>query len=299
MNPKSSTTSVATQPPQPNSHSSPAKIASATANVSQDDLKYEQKYVETKKEIESLEKQTETLLLSLSRSRKSLERLKFERKLLLDKLESLDPEALKSVSLAGLGSTSGGVGRVLSSILSLSGLTGDELVHMDEHQLLAVGAHASYSSNIANGEAADETGDDDTSIEKPEQHKRKRAKKKDPNAPKKPLNSYMQFCQDVRDDLKQQNPDISRADLTKLLSTNWKELAEDDKKKYHDSYEKDKERYAAEMSEYAATTGTAEVEGAAESVPPAGTVLEMSVELPAAPNTDIEEDEDDSTMADI
>lgn len=61
-------------------------------------------------------------------------------------------------------------------------------------------------------------------------HPSRPQKKKDPNAPKRGLSAYMFFCQDMRETIKTENPDMSFTDLTKELGRQWKELTESDKK---------------------------------------------------------------------
>lgn len=80
-------------------------------------------------------------------------------------------------------------------------------------------------------------------IEKPKQ-------KKDPNAPKKNLSSYIFFSNEQRLILTKKDPKLPFADVAKLLGSMWKEMTADDKKKYDDMAAKDKIRYADEMKTY-------------------------------------------------
>ena len=57
-------------------------------------------------------------------------------------------------------------------------------------------------------------------------------KVKDPNAPKKPLSSYLMYCKDNRDRIKAENPDVSFQDLSRLLGQAWKSADEDVREKY-------------------------------------------------------------------
>ncbi|KAK9883268.1 hypothetical protein WA026_001452 [Henosepilachna vigintioctopunctata] len=89
--------------------------------------------------------------------------------------------------------------------------------------------------------------------------KRKSVKsEKDPNAPKRPSNPFFQFCQEQRpilmeelnSNLKPGEVEPTKQELTKQLAVKWKTLSVNDKRVYVDMYEKSKEKYAAEMSEY-------------------------------------------------
>jgi len=87
-----------------------------------------------------------------------------------------------------------------------------------------------------------------------EEKKTKKAKgtkrKKDPNAPKRPLSSFMFFCQAKRQEMKDQNPSASFSELGKILGAAWKEVTAAEKKPYEKSNAKDKERYEAEKAAY-------------------------------------------------
>ncbi|KXN68833.1 HMG-box, partial [Conidiobolus coronatus NRRL 28638] len=77
----------------------------------------------------------------------------------------------------------------------------------------------------------------------------KRAEK-DPNAPKRPSNAFLMFCQMERSNLKDYHPESSLSDLTKMLGMKWGSMTVEEKKKYYDMYENDKIRYKQEMSNY-------------------------------------------------
>ncbi|XP_019642045.1 PREDICTED: FACT complex subunit SSRP1-like isoform X1 [Branchiostoma belcheri] len=90
---------------------------------------------------------------------------------------------------------------------------------------------------------------------KHKQVKTKSEKEKDPNAPKKPANAFFMFCQQRRSQVqetyyKEHKEEIGHHELTKRLAKSWNSLSSEDKKRYYDMYEKDKERYEREMREY-------------------------------------------------
>ena len=53
--------------------------------------------------------------------------------------------------------------------------------------------------------------------------------------PKRPLSSYMLFCQENRTQIKAQNPGFSGAQITSLLAKQWKELSVEEKSRYTQS----------------------------------------------------------------
>lgn len=78
---------------------------------------------------------------------------------------------------------------------------------------------------------------------------------KDPNAPKRAKSSYLFFCADNREKVKDENPDITAKEITAELGNRWNILKEDGKRqaeyqKYLDMAEKDKARYAREKANY-------------------------------------------------
>jgi len=75
-------------------------------------------------------------------------------------------------------------------------------------------------------------------------------KKRDPNAPKKPLTGYIIYCQKEREALKAKHPEMSAKDLTRQLGANWNALSDKQKKKYNDQSAEDKKRYEAQMADY-------------------------------------------------
>ena len=66
---------------------------------------------------------------------------------------------------------------------------------------------------------------------------------------KKPRTSYLFFCSERHDAIKRENPDANFASIGKLLGKEWKGLASEEKARYMEMAEKDKERYAAELRE--------------------------------------------------
>jgi hypothetical protein len=79
---------------------------------------------------------------------------------------------------------------------------------------------------------------------------KKKKAKKDPNAPKRGKSSFMFYSNEIRATIKEENPDLSFGDLGKLIGSKFKALEADEKEKYTDLAQKDKERYQKEMAGY-------------------------------------------------
>jgi upstream-binding transcription factor len=74
--------------------------------------------------------------------------------------------------------------------------------------------------------------------------------KKDPDAPKGAKNAFIFFCNDKREEIKKENPEMKSNEITKKLGEMWKDVDEDDKNSYQQMAKDDKERYAKEMENY-------------------------------------------------
>lgn len=80
--------------------------------------------------------------------------------------------------------------------------------------------------------------------------KKKRVAKKDPNAPKRPLSSYMVFCQEQRDTVKRENENMGAKDILKELGARWGLLSDEEKQPYKAKFEKNKKIYASQKEKY-------------------------------------------------
>ena len=87
-----------------------------------------------------------------------------------------------------------------------------------------------------------------------EKGKRVRGQKKERTGPKRPLSAYMYFCQDAREAIKNDHPDMAGREVTTELGRRWKELSDEQKKPYEAKHATDKERYASEKASGAETS---------------------------------------------
>ncbi|RKO90829.1 high mobility group box domain-containing protein, partial [Blyttiomyces helicus] len=72
----------------------------------------------------------------------------------------------------------------------------------------------------------------------------------DPNAPKAPMTSYLLFCQDVRDRIKQEYPSWSQTDIAKEMGRRWKDIGDDGKRPYEERALHLREDYNQAMAAY-------------------------------------------------
>ncbi|KAK6318610.1 hypothetical protein J4Q44_G00119010 [Coregonus suidteri] len=81
---------------------------------------------------------------------------------------------------------------------------------------------------------------------------RKRKKPvKDSNAPKAPLTGYVRFMNDRREQLRAERPDVPFPEITRMLGND--KLPPEDKQRYLDEAERDKERYMRDLEKYQKT----------------------------------------------
>ncbi|VEN33486.1 unnamed protein product [Callosobruchus maculatus] len=96
--------------------------------------------------------------------------------------------------------------------------------------------------------------DSSASSQKPKLVKTKKKKKpKDSTAPRVPLTGYARYLSDRRESVRAENPNISFAEITKILASEWGHLPADRKQQYLDAAEQDRERYRKEYNAYKQT----------------------------------------------
>jgi hypothetical protein len=88
-----------------------------------------------------------------------------------------------------------------------------------------------------------------TYVPLPGEGKRKR-KKKDPNAPKRPLSGFFFFCSDERAAVKAKHPNFSVGEIGKELGLRWGKVSAADKAKFNAKALADRARYERESATY-------------------------------------------------
>lgn len=79
-------------------------------------------------------------------------------------------------------------------------------------------------------------------------------KKKDPNAPKRPMTAYMFYANEQREPTKTKHPELSFGEVHKLIGEEWHKLSESEKKPYEEKAAAAKKRYEEEKAAYKAST---------------------------------------------
>ncbi|XP_054858504.1 high mobility group protein 20A [Eublepharis macularius] len=80
---------------------------------------------------------------------------------------------------------------------------------------------------------------------------RKRKKPlRDSNAPKSPLTGYVRFMNERREQLRAKRPEVPFPEITRMLGNEWSKLPPEEKRRYLDEADRDKERYMRELEQY-------------------------------------------------
>ncbi|KAJ7311239.1 hypothetical protein JRQ81_006852 [Phrynocephalus forsythii] len=83
---------------------------------------------------------------------------------------------------------------------------------------------------------------------------RKRKKTlRDSNAPKSPLTGYVRFMNERREQLRAKRPEVPFPEITRMLGNEWSKLPPEEKRRYLDEADRDKERYMRELEQYQKT----------------------------------------------
>merc|ERR1712198_493918 len=80
---------------------------------------------------------------------------------------------------------------------------------------------------------------------------KKQRKKKDPNAPKRPMSAYFLFMNATRPTVRKENPDASSGEVAKILGKMWGEIEPADKAKFDKDAAAAKKKWEAEKAAYA------------------------------------------------
>ena len=81
---------------------------------------------------------------------------------------------------------------------------------------------------------------------------------KDPNMPKRPKTAFFIYSNDVREKVRQDNPGITFGDISRVISTMWKEMDQTEKEPFFAREREDKERYQIEMADFRRSAGLPE-----------------------------------------
>ncbi|KAF1806601.1 hypothetical protein V8B55DRAFT_1592543 [Mucor lusitanicus] len=191
-----------------------------------EEIKQKLKMDELRKRFREVEGENDLLQEKLNRAHKSIKRLRLERSILLERIDK--------------GFENG----------SDSDTNYDSLSHND----LAINKISTQHHNHKQSKQAEKNSSTTTTtIIKPPK------KKKDPNAPKGPGNVFFIFCRHERDKIKEENPEESIGDVTRLLGLKWKGLTREEKRVYYDMFKQEMDEYEEAMKVYKNNGGAASV----------------------------------------
>ena len=78
----------------------------------------------------------------------------------------------------------------------------------------------------------------------------KRRAKKNPSAPKRPMSAFLKYSQSRRKNVKEENPDMSNTDVSRLLGEMWRNASDEEKKPYRDEEEIERADYNARIKKW-------------------------------------------------
>jgi HMG (high mobility group) box len=73
---------------------------------------------------------------------------------------------------------------------------------------------------------------------------------RDPNAPKRPTNPFLRFCEQERDNVRAAHGDEENFDLTKAMGVAWHELDDEQKLPYKHAFNEDQKKYKEDLAAY-------------------------------------------------
>ncbi|KAJ2711768.1 non-histone protein, partial [Coemansia spiralis] len=265
---------------------------------------------ELRRQLEELEGYNDDLAVKLQRSQKRLRRMKIERNILLERFEHSrkyakhddDDDESASDSDAPLKDT---FPCTLASDVDVSDAAGPQSSALARaRRRMPVGAaasHTHHNHNSSNASTPRQTPVAATAAaangDPPASAARKLRAERDPNAPKRPANAFVLYCQVERPNIKSAGTELTSSELTKAMGVTWKGLSKDEKQKYYDLYEREMTRYHQEMTSYtrgAPTTATA----ATAAVGPAQLPDAAPASSPAPVPMDVDSNPEDDDDAD-
>ncbi|KAJ2789028.1 non-histone protein, partial [Coemansia guatemalensis] len=262
---------------------------------------------ELRRQLEELEGYNDILAVKLQKSQKRLRRMKIERNILLERFEHTrrykhdDDSSDSDAPLRNTFPRAAAADNDADQSYAAGAPTGSGS-HRGRRKAAAAGVHT--NSNSSNGSTPRQTSVHNTAAngEHPVTpvggSTRKPRAEKDPNAPKRPANAFVLYCQVERPNIKSAGTELSSSELTRAMGVKWRNLSEDKKQKYFDMYEREMARYNREMATYKCTSApngsTTPVTAAAGPVDLAddGSVANVA-SSPAAPSMDVDDEEED------
>ncbi|KAJ2162028.1 non-histone protein [Coemansia sp. RSA 552] len=241
------------------------KTAAAANSDGADEKHHKYRCRELRRQLEELEEYNDILAVKLQRSEKRLRRMKIERNILLERFEHTrqyakhddDDDGASSDSDAPLQNTfpRAGASDVDGSDVAQQGppATGGA---KRRRGAAGVGAGTHTSSGAGTPKHGSAAAGDNSATPTTATGRKPRAEK-DPNAPKRPANAFVLYCQVERPNIKSVGTELSSSELTRAMGVKWRNLSKGEKQKYYDLYEREMTRYQRELNDYKGTSAAA------------------------------------------
>ncbi|KAK9351208.1 high mobility group box domain-containing protein [Lipomyces doorenjongii] len=274
-----------------------------------EEVKYRQKCKDLKNRIHEIEEQNDVLTLRLARSKRAVQRMRLERALLLEKLE--ERTFLKVDDSEGSPSPPPSPPRIHSRHRRRE--SDGSLSPVGES---TTGGFTAFTNNGATSKANHSQSANSSSNAAITGHhhaKKKQHTQRDPNAPKRPQNAYIIFCdhekERVRAQLEQSQPGET-FDLTKAMAEAWRDLGDEGRKPFYELYDAEKARYNREMEAYVPPGSVLPIASVSATVATNNAIPPVSSPTPTADDTvvaiptsqlheDVVVEEEDEDMEDI
>ncbi|KAJ1730552.1 non-histone protein [Coemansia biformis] len=296
----------------------------AGAGDGSDEKQHKYRCRELRRQLDELEEYNDVLAVKLQRSQKRLRRMKIERNILLERFEhthkygkgdddsASDSDApLKDTFPRSIASDidGGDAGYPVSS--ATASVPGAAARGRRRQGVgVAAGPHTNHNSSSAStprptsAVAVDAAGVDQAGAT-PTAGTRRLRVEKDPNAPKRPANAFVLYCQVERPNIKSAGTELTSSELTKAMGVKWKGLSKDEKQQYYDLYEREMDRYHREMVTYKGAAApaadptqladTADVE-LQDTIASSPALAPMDVDSNPADDADVDNDGDADTQ---
>ncbi|KAL5038223.1 hypothetical protein BDV3_001627 [Batrachochytrium dendrobatidis] len=234
-------------------------VLNSMNTIDEKQVKYKRKYVALKALVQISDHKIKRYTNSLAKARQKIAKLKLERRVLLQMFLIRDNDKYNG-DLTPTDEEDDGESSHSEESFE------DVEIEADERQT----RHAKSDSDEDESEHDEEDGgeEDDIALDeitkvliKPKTPRRKRPKLLDPNAPKRPANAFMLFCDLQRENLKEERKELQKnmpgseqeialSNLTKALGHRWRGLTESERKYYQNLFKEQVKQYDLELSNY-------------------------------------------------
>lgn len=228
-----------------------------------EEAKYKKKCRDLKRRIGEIETGNESLVTKLARTKRFIQRARLERALLLEKLEDSVPRRV----MGSDGSPSPPASPALEAYsLEPKHMVPDRAGSPTLSRRSVSPAYSLHDTPIADGALLHDhthlsAAKASTSAPRgsPAPVSKKSKVPKDPNAPKRPKNAFLLFCEIERDSVRTaaESSTSEPVDIARELGRVWTDMNDEARKPFRDMYDEDRVRYDREMTIYDANKNAA------------------------------------------